>query len=137
VAASLVDDVIEALQSHPDPFWARQAAQRVLDEHESDPEEREMCAGYGYVSSTEVALTASEENAMAVSRLLRRKGQEVGRQGPRQGAARHPHAAGGGGVTTAEIVFWTLFSIAGTYWLVLLSSFVAAIWIWWVDGEDL
>jgi hypothetical protein len=40
-------------------------------------------------------------------------------------------------MTTSELVFWSLFSIAGTLWLVLLSSFVAAIWIWWVDGEDL
>lgn len=59
----LVDDVIEALASHPDPYWARLAAQRVIDDSASD-DECEMCAGFGYVSSTDVALTDSEERAM-------------------------------------------------------------------------
>lgn len=75
-ASHLVDEVIEALQSHPDPYWARQAAVRVLDEHESDPDECEMCAGFGYAVDRNVELAGDEESALEAATAWAQKARK-------------------------------------------------------------
>lgn len=49
-AKSLLADVEDALSSHPDKFFARRAAERVIEGAIGDADECEMCAGFGYVT---------------------------------------------------------------------------------------
>jgi hypothetical protein len=58
----------DALSSHPDKFWARQEAQRILIEALSDPEECPMCAGDGCVFEPDVELTEAEKLTLAAAR---------------------------------------------------------------------
>lgn len=65
-----IDRILEALQSHPDPFCARKIAEQELDEIVGSESEGgcEFCDGYGLVDRFDEGKEEGEDEGRAMER---------------------------------------------------------------------